>query len=31
MGYLLAATYGTGKPLTLMAIFQGTVNVLVPG
>ena len=31
MGYLLAATYGTGKPLTLMTIFQGTVNVLVPG
>ena len=31
MGYLLAATYGTGKPLTLMAVVQGTVNVLVPG
>ena len=31
LGYLLAATYGTGTPLTLLAIFQGTVNVIVPG
>jgi hypothetical protein len=31
MGYLLAASYGTGSALTLMAIFQGTVDVLVPG
>lgn len=31
LGYLLAAGFGTGAQALLMAIFHGTVDILIPG